>query len=118
MLDVVHSHASKNVLDGLNEFDGTDGWGAIQQKSCGLKNKLRFQFDLSIPGPVDIYSISQYFLRGLQLMMSTPRGEGVSGNEDKVREASNGRLRENADKGEKRVQNSQNLADIINRSPY
>ena len=23
-LDVVHSHASKNVLDGLNEFDGTD----------------------------------------------------------------------------------------------
>lgn len=24
MLDVVHSHASKNVLDGLNEFDGTD----------------------------------------------------------------------------------------------
>ena len=51
-------------------------------------------------------------------MMSTPRGEGVSGNEDKVREASNGRLRENADKGEKRVQNSQNLADIINRSPY
>jgi len=25
MLDVVHSHASKNVLDGLNEFDGTDG---------------------------------------------------------------------------------------------
>lgn len=25
MLDVVHSHASKNVLDGLNMFDGTDG---------------------------------------------------------------------------------------------
>lgn len=24
MLDVVHSHASKNVLDGLNEFDGTN----------------------------------------------------------------------------------------------
>lgn len=24
MLDVVHSHASKNVLDGLNEFDGSD----------------------------------------------------------------------------------------------
>ena len=23
MLDVVHSHASKNVLDGLNMFDGT-----------------------------------------------------------------------------------------------
>lgn len=23
LLDVVHSHASKNVLDGLNEFDGT-----------------------------------------------------------------------------------------------
>ncbi|OAT14123.1 1,4-alpha-glucan-branching enzyme [Blastomyces gilchristii SLH14081] len=25
LLDVVHSHASKNVLDGLNMFDGTDG---------------------------------------------------------------------------------------------
>lgn len=25
MLDVVHSHASKNVLDGLNQFDGTNG---------------------------------------------------------------------------------------------
>ncbi|KAJ3082157.1 alpha-1,4-glucan branching enzyme, partial [Rhizoclosmatium hyalinum] len=24
LLDVVHSHCSKNVLDGLNEFDGTD----------------------------------------------------------------------------------------------
>ncbi|KAG6030591.1 1,4-alpha-glucan-branching enzyme [Claviceps citrina] len=24
LLDVVHSHASKNVMDGLNEFDGTD----------------------------------------------------------------------------------------------
>ncbi len=24
-LDIVHSHASKNVLDGLNKFDGTDG---------------------------------------------------------------------------------------------
>lgn len=24
LLDVVHSHASKNTLDGLNEFDGTD----------------------------------------------------------------------------------------------
>lgn len=24
LLDVVHSHASKNTKDGLNEFDGTD----------------------------------------------------------------------------------------------
>lgn len=24
-LDLVHSHASKNVLDGLNQFDGTNG---------------------------------------------------------------------------------------------
>jgi 1,4-alpha-glucan branching enzyme len=24
LLDIVHSHACKNVLDGLNEFDGTD----------------------------------------------------------------------------------------------
>jgi len=25
LLDVVHSHASKNVIDGLNQFDGTNG---------------------------------------------------------------------------------------------
>lgn len=24
LLDVIHSHASKNVLDGLNQFDGSD----------------------------------------------------------------------------------------------
>lgn len=24
LLDIVHSHASKNVMDGLNGFDGTD----------------------------------------------------------------------------------------------
>lgn len=24
LLDVVHSHTSKNTLDGLNQFDGTD----------------------------------------------------------------------------------------------
>lgn len=24
LLDIVHSHASKNVMDGLNQFDGTD----------------------------------------------------------------------------------------------
>ena len=24
LLDMVHSHASKNVLDGINEFDGSD----------------------------------------------------------------------------------------------
>lgn len=24
LLDIVHSHASKNVLDGINQFDGTD----------------------------------------------------------------------------------------------
>lgn len=24
LLDLVHSHASKNTLDGINEFDGTD----------------------------------------------------------------------------------------------
>ena len=25
LLDIVHSHACKNVLDGLNKFDGTNG---------------------------------------------------------------------------------------------
>ena len=27
LLDLVHSHASSNVLDGLNNFDGTEGRG-------------------------------------------------------------------------------------------
>ena len=27
LLDLVHSHASSNVLDGLNNFDGTEGKG-------------------------------------------------------------------------------------------
>lgn len=35
LLDVVHSHASKNVLDGLNEFDGTDH----QYFHSGVKGK-------------------------------------------------------------------------------
>ena len=25
LMDIVHSHASKNVMDGINMFDGTDG---------------------------------------------------------------------------------------------
>ena len=25
LLDVIHSHASKNTVDGLNQFDGTNG---------------------------------------------------------------------------------------------
>ena len=25
LIDIVHSHASSNVLDGLNQFDGTEG---------------------------------------------------------------------------------------------
>ena len=32
MLDVVHSHASKNTLDGLNEFDGT----GKKKRKCSL----------------------------------------------------------------------------------
>ena len=41
LLDIVHSHASKNVLDGLNQFDGTDacffhssGRGFLQTFIC------------------------------------------------------------------------------------
>jgi 1,4-alpha-glucan branching enzyme len=34
LLDVVHSHASNNILDGLNQFDGT---GNVQQ----LINRIR-----------------------------------------------------------------------------
>jgi 1,4-alpha-glucan branching enzyme len=34
MLDVVHSHASKNVLDGLNSFDGTGICILILKKPC------------------------------------------------------------------------------------
>ena len=54
LLDVVHSHASKNVLDGLNQFDGTDhqyfhggkkgeheGWGS-RLFNYGSHEVLRF----------------------------------------------------------------------------
>ena len=32
LLDLVHSHASSNVLDGLNNFDGTEGTGLIKSR--------------------------------------------------------------------------------------
>jgi len=38
LLDVVHSHASKNVLDGLNMFDGSD--------SCHFHSGHRGQHEL------------------------------------------------------------------------
>ena len=38
LLDVVHSHASKNTVDGLNEFDGT--------KSCYFHDGARGTHDL------------------------------------------------------------------------
>ena len=38
LLDVVHSHASKNTIDGLNQFDGTNG--------CYFHNNKRGFHDL------------------------------------------------------------------------
>ena len=38
LLDVVHSHASKNTVDGLNQFDGTNG--------CYFHNNARGFHDL------------------------------------------------------------------------
>ncbi|CAG2100429.1 unnamed protein product [Medioppia subpectinata] len=38
LLDIVHSHASKNVLDGLNEFDGTNG-GYFHSSSRGFHSQ-------------------------------------------------------------------------------
>ena len=32
LLDLVHSHASSNVLDGLNNFDGTEGICLIKSR--------------------------------------------------------------------------------------
>lgn len=41
LLDVVHSHASKNVLDGLNNFDGTDHQYFHEEvMSCGIQDYL------------------------------------------------------------------------------
>jgi 1,4-alpha-glucan branching enzyme len=38
LLDIVHSHASKNTVDGLNQFDGTNG--------CYFHNNKRGFHDL------------------------------------------------------------------------
>jgi len=44
LLDVVHSHASKNVLDGLNQFDGTNSCFFHENKDHPLWDSKLFNY--------------------------------------------------------------------------
>ncbi|KAB5583374.1 glycoside hydrolase superfamily [Coniochaeta sp. 2T2.1] len=88
LLDVVHSHASKNVLDGLNEFDGTDH----QYFHAGAKGKhelwdsrlfnyghhevLRFLLS-NLRFWMDEYKFDGFRFDGVTSMMYTHHGIGT-----------------------------------------
>ncbi|EPE07479.1 glycoside hydrolase family 13 [Ophiostoma piceae UAMH 11346] len=90
LLDVVHSHASKNVLDGLNEFDGTDH----QYFHAGAKGRhelwdsrlfnyghhevLRFLLS-NLRFWMDEYKFDGYRFDGVTSMLYLHHGIGTSG---------------------------------------
>lgn len=91
MLDVVHSHASKNTLDGLNEFDGTDGcffhsgsrgthplWDSRLFNYCEWE-VLRFLLS-NLGMWVEIYGFDGFRFDGVTSMLYHSRGlNGFSG---------------------------------------
>lgn len=92
MLDVVHSHASKNTLDGLNEFDGTDacffhsgGRGTHELWDSRLFNYYEWEvlrFLLSnLRMWVDVYGFDGFRFDGVTSMLYHSRGlgQGFSG---------------------------------------
>lgn len=95
LLDVVHSHASKNVMDGLNRFDGTDAC-FFHQDSRGfhtlwdsrLFNYSEFEvlrFLLSnLRWYLDEYQFDGFRFDGVTSMLyhSHGMGEGFSGHYD------------------------------------
>lgn len=95
LLDLVHSHASKNVMDGLNEFDGTDA-GYFHSGSRGhhslwdsrLFNYSEFEvqrFLLSnIRWYMEEYRFDGFRFDGVTSMLYHSRGigQGFSGNYD------------------------------------
>eukprot|EP00126_Sphaerothecum_destruens_P008560 Sdes_comp20260_c0_seq1m13737 len=70
MLDVVHSHASKNVLDGINQFDGTD--------HCYFHEGGRGYHDLwdSRLFNYDHYEVSKFLLSNLRWWIDEYRFDG------------------------------------------
>ncbi|XP_065210394.1 1,4-alpha-glucan-branching enzyme [Planococcus citri] len=95
LLDVVHSHASKNVLDGLNQFDGTNscffhdgGRGDHPLWDSRLFNYSEYEvlrFLLSnLRWYMDEYNFDGFRFDGVTSMLYHSRGvgEGFSGNYD------------------------------------
>jgi len=87
MLDVVHSHASKNTLDGLNMFDGTDScffhtgsrgthplWDSRLFNYCQWE-VLRFLLS-NLRMWVDIYGFDGFRFDGVTSMLYHSRGVG------------------------------------------
>ncbi|KZT58829.1 glycoside hydrolase family 13 protein [Calocera cornea HHB12733] len=88
LLDVVHSHASKNVLDGLNEFDGTDHqyfhagpkgrhelWDS-RLYNYGSHEVLRFLMS-NLRFYMDEYMFDGFRFDGVTSMMYTHHGMGT-----------------------------------------
>ncbi|EFA11030.1 1,4-alpha-glucan-branching enzyme [Tribolium castaneum] len=93
LLDLVHSHASKNVLDGLNQFDGTDSCffhaGARGEHSLWDSRLFNYQefevmrFLLSnIRWYMEEYKFDGFRFDGVTSMLYHSRGigQGFSGN--------------------------------------
>ena len=88
LLDVVHSHASKNTLDGLNEFDGSDhlyfhggAKGRHEQWDSRLFNYgnhevLRFLLS-NLRFWMDVYQFDGFRFDGVTSMLYTHHGIGT-----------------------------------------
>lgn len=70
LLDVVHSHASKNVLDGLNEFDGSDScyFHAGQRGRHQLWDSRLFDYGA--------YEVQRFLLSNLRFWMEEYQFDG------------------------------------------
>ncbi|KAI8910768.1 glycoside hydrolase superfamily [Entophlyctis helioformis] len=88
LLDVVHSHASDNVLDGINQFDGTDHqyfhegpkgrhelWGS-RLFNYGHYEVLRFLLS-NLRYWIDCYGFDGFRFDGVTSMMYTHHGIGT-----------------------------------------
>lgn len=95
LLDMVHSHASKNTFDGLNEFDGTDGcffhsgsrgvhplWDS-RLFNYGDYDVLKFLLS-NLRWYMEEYNFDGFRFDGVTSMLYHSRGlgEGFSGNYD------------------------------------
>lgn len=89
LLDIVHSHACKNILDGLNEFDGTshlyfhdgakgrhDLWDS-RLFNYGSHEVLRFLLS-NLRFWTEEYQFDGYRFDGVTSMMYTHHGIGTS----------------------------------------